>query len=83
MVRAAMARNGLEDHGLRIAIVPAGCSQTRYEIEFQRAAQPDDTVLDIHGIRIFVDPASEPYLRGMVLDYVRGLNAAGFKFLTP
>ena len=83
MAKAAMGREGLSDAGLRVSVVGGGCSGFQYSLSFDTTARPDDTVLDQHGVRLYVDSASLPYLRGMTIDYVTGLHGAGFKFLNP
>lgn len=82
-VRAAMAREGVPGHGLRVGVTGGGCSGMQYNLAF--AAQPgsDDRVIEIDGVRIFVDATSQPHLQGITIDYVSGLHGAGFKFLNP
>ena len=83
MAKSAMEREGLKDAGLRVAVTGGGCSGFQYSLSFEAAARPDDTVIEQHGVRLFVDSTSLPYLRGMTIDYVTGLHGAGFKFLNP
>jgi iron-sulfur cluster assembly accessory protein len=83
MAKSAMEREGLKDAGLRVAVVGGGCSGFQYSLNFEAAARPDDTVMEQNGVRLFVDPTSLQYLRGMTIDYVTGLHGAGFKFLNP
>ena len=43
----------------------------------------EDLVFETHGVKVFIDPKSMPYLEGMELDFTReGLNE-GFKFNNP
>jgi iron-sulfur cluster insertion protein len=83
MAKAAMQREGLKDHGLRVAVVGGGCSGFQYTLGFDGAPRPDDTVIEQNGVRLFVDAMSQQYLNGMTIDYVHGLHGAGFKFLNP
>ncbi len=83
MVREAMRREGVPQHGLRVGVNTGGCSGLEYHLVFEPQPKDDDVVLDIDGVRIFVDPMSEKHLRGITIDYVTGLHAAGFKFLNP
>jgi len=83
MAQAAMQREGLKDHGLRVAVVGGGCSGFQYSLSFDHQARPDDTVVEQHGVRLFVDATSLQYVRGTVIDYVHGLHGAGFKFVNP
>ena len=40
-------------------------------------------VFEDHGLRILVDTPSLPYVRGAIVDYVEGLQGAGFKVENP
>jgi iron-sulfur cluster assembly protein len=69
--------------GLRLAVKTTGCSGLAYVLEFVDEPNPEDTVFEDQGIRVFVDPKSLVYLDGTQLDYVReGLNE-GFQFNNP
>ena len=83
MAKVAMEREGLRDAGLRVAVVGGGCSGFQYSLSFDTGAHTDDTVIDQHGVRIFVDSTSAGYLHGVTIDYVNGLHGAGFKFINP
>jgi iron-sulfur cluster assembly protein len=66
--------------GLRLAVIGGGCSGLSYKIEFSEAKDRDN-VLDFGDVKVFVDPKSSIYLKGIVLDYKDGLN--GFVFDNP
>lgn len=69
--------------GLRIGVRTTGCSGMAYKLEFVDVASDEDSVFEGHGVKIFVDPKSLPYLEGIELDFTReGLNE-GFKFNNP
>jgi iron-sulfur cluster assembly protein len=54
-----------------------------YKLEFVDVVADEDNVFEGHGVKIFVDPKSMPYLEGIELDFAReGLNE-GFKFNNP
>jgi iron-sulfur cluster assembly accessory protein len=42
-----------------------------------------DQVLEINGVKIFIDMKSSLYLNGVTLDYNDGLMGAGFKIENP
>lgn len=69
--------------GLRVSVVGGGCSGMQYSLGIEDAPTGDDEVLEIGGVRVFVDSASAVYLGGTVVDYVDGLHGAGFKFVNP
>ncbi len=83
MVKAAMHRENLTGQALRVSVVGGGCSGFQYNLGFDDTPKPDDTVIDQDGVRLLVDSTSLPYLQGTVIDYVKGLHGAGFKFLNP
>jgi len=72
-----------EEAGLRIAVVGGGCSGFQYQMTLDKEAQVDDKVIDLEGLKIFVDTRSLLYLNGTEVDYVDGLNGSGFKFDNP
>ena len=72
-----------KDGGLRIAVVGGGCSGLSYKLDFQKQPQDKDKVFEVEGIRIFIDPKSFLYVRGLTLDYSGGLNGTGFGFKNP
>ena len=69
--------------GLRVAVVGGGCSGLSYKLDFQDAPQPNDKVFEQDGVKIFVDPKSFLYVKGLTLDYSGGLNGTGFTFKNP
>lgn len=69
--------------GLRLGVRTTGCSGLAYKLEYVDAPDPDDQIFESHGVKLFVDPKSLPYLDGTQLDFSReGLNE-GFKFSNP
>ena len=69
--------------GLRLGVKTTGCSGMAYKLEFADAANPEDALFQSHGVSVFVDPKSLPYIDGTELDFVReGLNE-GFRFNNP
>ncbi len=81
-VQSSLAKRG-KGVGLRVGVRTSGCSGLAYKLEFADAANPEDQQFESHGVRLFVDPKSLPYIDGTELDYTReGLNE-GFKFRNP
>jgi len=81
-VSRLIAKRG-EGAGVRLAVKNAGCSGMAYKLEFADDKAADDIVFEEHGVKLFVDPKSLPFLDGTELDYVRdGLNES-FKFNNP
>jgi iron-sulfur cluster assembly protein len=72
-----------EEAGLRIAVIGGGCSGFQYQMTLDKEAQSDDSVIDMEGLKIFIDTRSLLYLNGTQVDYVEGENGSGFKFDNP
>ena len=71
-----------ESAGLRVGVRGGGCSGFQYALAFDEQ-RDDDTVFDDKGIRLLVDRGSLPYVKGSVIDFVDGLQGAGFKVDNP
>jgi iron-sulfur cluster assembly accessory protein len=82
-IKSAMQREGVSGYGVRIGVVGGGCSGFQYQLSFEEHPGPEDVVWQLSGVRVFVDVASSDHLRGVTLDWVAGLHAAGFKFINP
>lgn len=78
----AQAENPNGTKGLRLAVVGGGCSGLSYKIEFSDSKEKDN-VLQFGDVKVFIDPKSVIYLKGIVLDYKDGLNGKGFSFDNP
>lgn len=74
---------GQEGAGLRVAVLPGGCSGFQYGLNIEDGPEEDDDVWDQEGVRIFVDPFSAQYLDGVEIDYVTSMMGAGFTFRNP
>ena len=73
-----------EKTGLRVAVLPGGCSGFQYGLNIEDTPEEDDEILDMsEGIRIFVDPFSVQYLEGIEIDYVTSMMGSGFTFNNP
>lgn len=69
--------------GLRISVSGGGCSGFQYGLSLEETAESTDEVLEFGAIKVFVDPESAPILSGVTVDFVDGLDGAGFKFENP
>ncbi|MFB6129970.1 MAG: HesB/IscA family protein [Salinigranum sp.] len=69
--------------GLRLFVQQGGCAGLSYGMRFDHEPEEDDSVVERHGLRVFVDPASLNYIGGSTLDFEDGLQAQGFHVENP
>ena len=74
---------GLADQGLRVRVIGGGCAGFSYDLFFEDETSEMDQTFTSHGIPIYVDMMSAQYVEGTEIDYVEGLQGAGFKFVNP
>lgn len=82
-VKNAMSRVGKIGAGLRIMIEAGGCTGYKYLIGLDVEPRSDDAVIESGGVRVFVDPDSQPLLSGLRVDFVESLEGSGFTFENP
>jgi len=68
---------------LRVAIRGGGCGGFEYALGFDRGATEGDSEAEFHGVKVVVDPASAPYLKGATVDFVESIQESGFKIENP
>jgi iron-sulfur cluster assembly protein len=72
-----------ETAGLRVRVVPGGCSGFQYSLNIEEDSRQGDFILNEKGVRLFVDMFSAQYLNGVEIDYVSGVMGSGFAFNNP
>jgi iron-sulfur cluster assembly accessory protein len=82
-VKEIMAQQNPVPAGLRVGVVGGGCSGFSYSMSFENGAGMMDKTFDFDGLKVFVDATSLMYLKGVSVDYIETLEAAGFKFDNP
>lgn len=81
--RQILKEEGKKDWGLRFGNKAAGCSGFEYVLDYSQKAKPSDQIFLSHDIEIHVDQADVSLLIGSEIDFVDGLNGAGFKISNP
>jgi iron-sulfur cluster assembly protein len=77
-----MADEGDGERSLRVGVRGGGCSGFEYALAFD-GRREDDHVFEHRGVEILVDPASMRFVYGSLVDWVDGLQGAGFKVENP
>jgi iron-sulfur cluster assembly protein len=75
---------GQEDDGqaLRVAVRGGGCSGFQYALALD-SKKDDDHVFENRGVSVVVDKTSMQFVFGSEVDYVDGLQGAGFQVNNP
>jgi iron-sulfur cluster assembly protein len=69
--------------GLRLFVQQGGCAGLSYGLRFDMEPEEDDAITEQKGLRVFIDPASQKYIDGSVLDFEGGLQGKGFSVENP
>jgi len=82
-VRSAIDGAAQPVGGLRIMVEAGGCAGYKYMMGLVSEAEPDDTVIERDGVKLFVDTKSHELLAGTTIDFVVALEGSGFTFENP
>lgn len=82
-VKKIRERENLASQGLRVSVMPGGCSGYSYKLDFDDGPKPADVVLDMDGLEVYVEKPILQQLEGTVIDYVSELQGASFRFSNP
>jgi len=84
-IRVILAKEGIPfaEGGLRLGVKGGGCSGLSYAIEFDAHPRQRDNIFNFEDVRVFIDPKSFVFLKGMTLDYEETLMRQGFNFINP
>jgi iron-sulfur cluster assembly accessory protein len=77
------AENVGPEAGLRVRVVPGGCSGFSYSMQIEDGPRQGDEIIVQDGLRVFVDMFSRQYLDGVQIDYVNSIMGSGFTFNNP
>jgi iron-sulfur cluster assembly protein len=82
-IKDLLAANGnAEEQALRVAVRGGGCSGFQYALALDKA-KSDDHVFERQGVAVVVDKVSMQFVFGSEVDYVDGLQGAGFVVNNP
>ncbi len=70
------------EQALRVAVRGGGCSGFQYALAFD-APKADDHRFDARGVSVVVDKTSMQFVFGSEIDWVDGLQGAGFSVNNP
>ena len=73
-----------EEGSLRVIAMPAETGGVQYMLTMEKESQPDDTVLQLDGLKFLMDSDSAPFLEEATIDFVENLGGrVGFVINNP
>jgi iron-sulfur cluster assembly accessory protein len=81
-IRELMNGQADDETGLRLAVRGGGCSGFQYALAFDQQ-RDGDKVYEYNQVRVLIDSQSLPFVDGSEVDYVDGLQGAGFAVNNP
>lgn len=84
---AAKVKEFIEEEGgisyLRVFVTGGGCSGFQYGFAFESKKEDDDTLFQLEGVEIVIDPMSYQYLAGATISYQESLAGSRFSIENP
>ncbi len=82
-IKEFLSKENKPGFGLRVEVIPGGCSGFQYSLTLDEASTNDDKIIEVNGVKVFVDTQSMDFLKGAKIDYLDTLQGAGFKISNP
>ena len=83
-IRTLMAKQGIDEGGLRVGVKGGGCSGLSYTFAWEASPRDGDHVFEgAEGSKVFIDPRSYKFIDGTTLDYDTSLVSKWFIFNNP
>ena len=81
-LKELLAGQAEADQVLRVAVKGGGCSGFQYALALDQHKE-DDHVFEHNGVSVVVDKVSMQFVFGSEVDFVEGLQGAGFSVNNP
>ena len=83
-LKEVLDEQGDQAGSLRVIAMPAETGGLQYMLTMEKETQPDDTVLDVEGVKFVMDSDSVPFLEEATIDYVENFGGqVGFVINNP
>jgi iron-sulfur cluster assembly accessory protein len=75
---------GEPDMAIRVFVQGAcGCGSAQYGMGLEDEFEEGESIFELQGVKLVVDPDSAPYLDGAQIDFSDGLMGRGFTIANP
>lgn len=82
-IQSILQERGMPNPGLRVFVTGGGSSGLQYGMAVELQERERDQVIQVSGIKLYVDPASAEYLHGATIDYEDSMTNSGFRIDAP
>ncbi|ARQ03988.1 iron-sulfur cluster assembly accessory protein [Macrococcoides caseolyticum] len=82
-VKSMMEQNGMPEGFLRISVKGGGCTGLSYGMSAEESPADNDEVLNFYDVKVLVDKADAPILKGTTVDFKQSLMGGGFAIENP
>jgi len=82
-IRELLDQRNIPGYALRVFVQGGGCSGMQYGMAFAPEAEDFDTVVELDGVKLIIDPTSIMYVGGATIDFVDSLMGGGFRIDNP
>ncbi|MEA2641047.1 MAG: iron-sulfur cluster assembly protein [Chloroflexota bacterium] len=83
-MQKVISEQDTKDAAIRVFVSGAcGCGSAHYGMGVEDEIAPEESIIEMYGIKLVVDAESAPYLEGAEIDYQDGLMGHGFTIKSP
>tara|TARA_B100000686_G_C16393753_1_gene763769 strand:+ start:249 stop:584 length:336 start_codon:yes stop_codon:yes gene_type:complete len=82
-VKEIMAQAEEKIIGVRVGVASGGCAGMSYVMEYAKAVNPNDEIIEDKGVKVLIDPKAIMYLLGTEMDYKKEELSSTFVFKNP
>ncbi len=79
-LKEVLKSNDKADHGLRVEVIPGGCSGSQFGLNIDKEANANDKVVEENGLKFFINKNDVEAIKGARLDFDESI---GFKIDNP
>jgi len=83
VIRRFLRFDGKPGSGFRLKVTPGGCSGLAAEFSVEAEPRPDEAVVEVNGLKLFLAAESRVLLEGVTIDFSESPLQSGFIFHDP